>query len=88
MQKLRYDDISHNQSSLQLAEKPLCTRLDILKRHLNYTDLLTIFIYVPSRAAWLLTYEFRGGDSLCRLVKLSHTFAFQVSMSMFITTSK
>ncbi|KAK6022802.1 hypothetical protein OSTOST_11485 [Ostertagia ostertagi] len=65
----------------QLAERPMTSRLDLLKRHLNYSDLLVIFIYVPSRACWLLTYDWRGGDLLCRVVKMMHTVAFQVRSS-------
>uniref|UniRef100_A0A7E4V4L3 G_PROTEIN_RECEP_F1_2 domain-containing protein n=1 Tax=Panagrellus redivivus TaxID=6233 RepID=A0A7E4V4L3_PANRE len=68
----------------QIAERPTCTRLDILKRHLNYSDLLVLFIYVPSRACWLLTYDWRGGDLLCRLVKCLHTFAFQISSNVIV----
>ncbi|KAI6175647.1 7 transmembrane receptor [Aphelenchoides bicaudatus] len=68
----------------QLAERPVCTRLDILKRHLNYSDLIVLFIYVPSRGAWLLTYDWRGGDFLCRLVKFLHTFAFQISSNIIV----
>lgn len=67
-----------NQACFQLAERPMTSRLDLLKRHLNYSDLLVIFVYVPSRACWLLTYDWRGGDLLCRVVKMMHTVAFQV----------
>uniref|UniRef100_A0A914RP09 G-protein coupled receptors family 1 profile domain-containing protein n=1 Tax=Parascaris equorum TaxID=6256 RepID=A0A914RP09_PAREQ len=52
----------------QIAERPSATRLDILKRHLNYSDLLVLFVYVPSRACWLLTYDWRGGNFLCKLI--------------------
>uniref|UniRef100_A0A7I5EB49 G_PROTEIN_RECEP_F1_2 domain-containing protein n=1 Tax=Haemonchus contortus TaxID=6289 RepID=A0A7I5EB49_HAECO len=68
----------------QLAERPMASRLDLLKRHLNYTDLLVIFIYVPSRACWLLTYDWRGGDLLCRVVKMMHTVAFQSSSNVIV----
>ncbi|CAJ0931285.1 unnamed protein product, partial [Mesorhabditis belari] len=68
----------------QLAERPIHTRLDILKRHLNYSDLLVIFVYVPSRACWLLTYDWRGGDLLCKVVKFMHTFAFQSSSNVIV----
>ncbi|CAJ0604120.1 unnamed protein product [Cylicocyclus nassatus] len=68
----------------QLAERQVTSRLDLLKRHLNYTDLLVIFIYVPSRACWLLTYDWRGGDLLCRLVKMMHTVAFQSSSNVIV----
>ncbi|KAI6214136.1 G-PROTEIN-RECEP-F1-2 domain-containing protein [Aphelenchoides besseyi] len=68
----------------QLAERPICTRLDILKRHLNYSDLLVIFIYVPSRAAWLLTYDWRGGNFLCATLKMAHTLSFQISSNIIV----
>ncbi|KHJ97236.1 hypothetical protein OESDEN_02793 [Oesophagostomum dentatum] len=70
--------------AFQLAERQVTSRLDLLKRHLNYTDLLVIFVYVPSRACWLLTYDWRGGDFLCRLVKMMHTVAFQSSSNVIV----
>ncbi|CAI5447842.1 unnamed protein product [Caenorhabditis angaria] len=68
----------------QLSERPTSTRLDLLKRSLNYSDLLILFIFVPSRACWLLTYDWRGGDSLCKFVKMMHTFAFQSSSNVIV----
>ncbi|CAI2352275.1 unnamed protein product [Caenorhabditis sp. 36 PRJEB53466] len=68
----------------QLSERPTSTRLDLLKRSLNYSDLLVLFIYVPSRACWLLTYDWRGGDALCKIVKMLHTFAFQSSSNVIV----
>lgn len=64
----------------QITERPSATRLDILKRHLNYSDLLVLFIYVPSRVCWLLTYDWRGGNALCKIIKFLHTFSFQVKI--------
>ncbi|VIO87126.1 Uncharacterized protein BM_BM7226 [Brugia malayi] len=68
----------------QITERPSATRLDILKRHLNYSDLLVLFIYVPSRVCWLLTYDWRGGNSLCKIIKFLHTFSFQVSSNVIV----
>ncbi|KAL3081839.1 hypothetical protein niasHS_012781 [Heterodera schachtii] len=68
----------------QIAEKPISSRLDILKKHLNYSDLLVLFVYVPSRACWLVTYDWRGGDFLCRFIKFMHTFAFQISSNVIV----
>ncbi len=68
----------------QMLERPTSTRLDILRRHLNYSDLLVLFVYVPSRACWLLTYDFRGGNLLCKLVKFAHTLAFQISSNVIV----
>ncbi|VDO42422.1 unnamed protein product [Onchocerca flexuosa] len=67
-----------------ITERPSATRLDILKRHLNYSDLLVLFIYVPSRICWLLTYDWRGGNCLCKIIKFLHTFAFQVSSNVIV----
>ncbi|EFP00853.1 CRE-GNRR-8 protein [Caenorhabditis remanei] len=58
----------------QLSERPTSTRLDLLKRSLNYSDLLVLFIYVPSRACWLLTYDWRGGDQSCAEFLLPSSF--------------
>ncbi|CAB3405940.1 unnamed protein product [Caenorhabditis bovis] len=68
----------------QLHERPISTRLDLLKRSLNYSDLLILFIYVPSRACWLLTYDWRGGDLLCKIVKMMHNLAFQSSSNVIV----
>uniref|UniRef100_A0A0R3RXB8 G_PROTEIN_RECEP_F1_2 domain-containing protein n=1 Tax=Elaeophora elaphi TaxID=1147741 RepID=A0A0R3RXB8_9BILA len=68
----------------QIIERPTATRLDILKRHLNYSDLLVLFVYVPSRVCWLLTYDWRGGNTLCKIIKFLHTFSFQVSSNVIV----
>lgn len=41
----------------QLSERGVHTRLDLLKQHLNYSDLLVIFLYVPSRYNTNLTHR-------------------------------
>ncbi|CEF68184.1 Gonadotropin-releasing hormone receptor [Strongyloides ratti] len=68
----------------QNFERTTTTRLDILKRHLNYSDLLVLFIYVPSRVCWLVTYDWRGGDFLCKMIKFLHTFVFQISSNVIV----
>uniref|UniRef100_A0A0N5A1T6 G_PROTEIN_RECEP_F1_2 domain-containing protein n=1 Tax=Parastrongyloides trichosuri TaxID=131310 RepID=A0A0N5A1T6_PARTI len=68
----------------QNFERNTITRLDILKRHLNYSDLLVLFVYVPSRVCWLVTYDWRGGDFLCKTVKFLHTFVFQISSNVIV----
>ncbi len=57
-------------------------RLRILKRHLNFSDLLVIMIFTPSKVCWLLTYEWHGGLFLCKLLKFLHTFSFQISSNL------
>lgn len=68
----------------QLQEHPIGNRLDILKRHLNYTDLLVMFIYCPSRALWLITYDWRGGNALCKMVAFLHGLTFQISANVIV----
>uniref|UniRef100_A0A0K0EDP8 G_PROTEIN_RECEP_F1_2 domain-containing protein n=1 Tax=Strongyloides stercoralis TaxID=6248 RepID=A0A0K0EDP8_STRER len=68
----------------QNFERTTITRLDILKRHLNYSDLLVLFVYVPSRVCWLVTYDWRGGDLLCKIIKFLHTFVFQISSNVIV----
>uniref|UniRef100_A0A0K0FXJ7 Gonadotropin-releasing hormone receptor (inferred by orthology to a human protein) n=1 Tax=Strongyloides venezuelensis TaxID=75913 RepID=A0A0K0FXJ7_STRVS len=68
----------------QNFERTTTTRLDILKRHLNYSDLLVLFVYVPSRVCWLVTYDWRGGDFLCKLIKFLHAFVFQISSNVIV----
>uniref|UniRef100_A0AC35TNY8 G_PROTEIN_RECEP_F1_2 domain-containing protein n=1 Tax=Rhabditophanes sp. KR3021 TaxID=114890 RepID=A0AC35TNY8_9BILA len=75
---------AYSKNHFQNFEKDYVTRLDVLKRHLNLSDLLILFIYVPSRTCWLLTYDFRGGNLLCKLLKYSHTFSFQISSNVIV----
>ncbi|CAI4224394.1 unnamed protein product [Auanema sp. JU1783] len=69
---------------VQQREKPTISRLDLLKKHLNHADLTIIFVYVPSRICWILTYDWRGGDMLCKVVKFMHTFSFQASSNIIV----
>jgi len=36
----------------EMLSKTSITRLDLLKKHLNYSDLLVLFVYTPSRVCW------------------------------------
>ncbi|GMT26055.1 hypothetical protein PFISCL1PPCAC_17352, partial [Pristionchus fissidentatus] len=68
----------------QISERGVHSRLDLLKQHLNYSDLLVIFLYVPSRSLWLLTYDWRGGNLLCKLVKFGQSLSFQASSNVIV----
>lgn len=70
-----------NLVALQQLSEQATGRLDrllLLKQHLNFSDLLILFIYVPARICWTLTYAWRGGEFLCRLYKFFEALAFQV----------
>lgn len=43
---------------------------------------MIVFVYIPSRTCWLMTYDWRGGNLLCKLVKMFHTLAFQVPLAL------
>jgi hypothetical protein len=76
-----------NLVAFQQLNEQASSRLDrllLLKQHLNYSDLLILFVYAPSKICWILTYSWRGGDALCRVIKFTHTLGFQVII--FITS--
>src|SRR5271165_3908506 len=45
-----------------------CTRLLLLKIHLNITDMMVIFSYAIAEFCWLVTYDWRGGSVLCPVI--------------------
>ncbi|VDN02878.1 unnamed protein product, partial [Thelazia callipaeda] len=51
----------------------------LLRLHLNIADLLTIFIYTPTQIIWMATFQWYGGDVLCRICKFFHTFNFYLN---------
>ncbi len=59
-------------------------RMHLLKRHLNYSDLLVLMIYVPSEVCWLITYDWRGGIVMCKVTKFIHSICFQGSSNVIV----
>lgn len=59
-------------------------RMHLLKLHLNASDLLILFVYTASQICWLITYEWRGGPVLCKLVKFLHTLSFGISSNVIV----
>jgi hypothetical protein len=59
-------------------------QLHILKRHLNMSNMLVIFVYALSDLLWLLCYDWRAGQSLCRLVQFGRVFAFYASSNVIV----
>ncbi len=58
--------------------------MEQLKRQLNYSDLLVMFIYVPGRAFWLITYDWRAGSVFCKVFKFCHAFGLQLSSNVVV----
>ncbi|VDN54491.1 unnamed protein product [Dracunculus medinensis] len=51
----------------------------LLRLHLNIADLLTMFIYTPTQIIWMTTFQWHGGDLLCRICKFFYTFSFYLN---------
>ncbi|MFH4978817.1 hypothetical protein AB6A40_005526 [Gnathostoma spinigerum] len=51
----------------------------LLRINLNVADLLTMFIYTPTQIIWMTTYQWYGGDILCRVCKFFYTFSFYLN---------
>uniref|UniRef100_A0A9J2Q9B6 G-protein coupled receptors family 1 profile domain-containing protein n=1 Tax=Ascaris lumbricoides TaxID=6252 RepID=A0A9J2Q9B6_ASCLU len=51
----------------------------LLRIHLNIADLLTMFIYTPTQIIWMTTFQWYGGDILCRICKFFYTFSFYLN---------
>ncbi|KHN78253.1 Gonadotropin-releasing hormone receptor [Toxocara canis] len=51
----------------------------LLRIHLNIADLLTMFIYTPTQIIWMTTFQWYGGDVLCRVCKFFYTFSFYLN---------
>uniref|UniRef100_A0A914WH21 G-protein coupled receptors family 1 profile domain-containing protein n=1 Tax=Plectus sambesii TaxID=2011161 RepID=A0A914WH21_9BILA len=60
-------------------------RLLILRINLNIADLLTMFVYTLTQIVWMSTFQWYGGDILCRLCKFFYTFSFY--LNSFIVVS-
>lgn len=59
-------------------------RLALLRLHLNISDLMVLFIFVTSSICHKLTYQWRGGDFLCKLVKFLNSTSFQLSSNVMV----
>ncbi|CAI2353111.1 unnamed protein product [Caenorhabditis sp. 36 PRJEB53466] len=51
----------------------------LLRITLNLADLMTLFLYVPKQVIWLITYQWYGGEFLCRACAFFSTFSFYLN---------
>ena len=63
------------------------SRMHLLILHLSLADLFVAFCQVLPQIAWDITYRFKGGDFLCRLVKYFQGLAMFASSYVLITTA-
>uniref|UniRef100_A0A8R1HMI7 G_PROTEIN_RECEP_F1_2 domain-containing protein n=1 Tax=Caenorhabditis japonica TaxID=281687 RepID=A0A8R1HMI7_CAEJA len=51
----------------------------LLRITLNIADLMTLFLYIPKQVIWLITYQWYGGEILCRVCAFFSTFSFYLN---------
>lgn len=61
--------------------------MNTFKKHLNLADLIILFIFVTSEACWLVSWEWRGGIMLCKLVQFMRMMGFQISSNIIVCIS-
>lgn len=58
----------------------------LLKQHLNFSDLMIIFVFITYKLCLLVvSYQWNGGSLLCKLVNFLNVVAFQVSSNIIAT---
>lgn len=53
-------------------------RYDWLKLQLNVADLMVLVFYAFSKVIWTMTYDWRGGEMLCKLVRFMNVLSFHM----------
>ncbi len=61
---------------------PLKYAFMMLKLHLNISNLLTLLVYCPTAAGWLISYRWMAGDLMCRLVQFLWLFSFHLNSNI------
>ncbi|VDK46054.1 unnamed protein product [Anisakis simplex] len=51
----------------------------VLHVHLNISDLLVLFCYCFARFCWLVTYEWKAGQMMCKTMRFAESLSFSVS---------
>ncbi|KHN86988.1 Gonadotropin-releasing hormone II receptor [Toxocara canis] len=60
----------------------LAARLMSFKISLTVADLIVLFVYAPTQIIWISTYNWYGGDLLCRTTKFINTFSLHLTANM------
>ncbi|CAK5089568.1 unnamed protein product [Meloidogyne enterolobii] len=56
----------------------------LLKLNLNISDLLILLIHALGKLGWLITYEWKGGECLCRIFNFLSMFTLYLSSNIVI----
>ncbi|KJH43163.1 7 transmembrane receptor [Dictyocaulus viviparus] len=68
--------ISLRRSLSVLSKHKANSPILLLRINLNLADLCTLFVYVPKQIIWMITYQWYGGELLCRACSFFSTFSF------------
>ncbi|KAM3728522.1 G-protein coupled receptor [Dirofilaria immitis] len=60
----------------------LAARLIRFKISLTVADLIVLYVYAPTQIIWIITYNWYGGDFLCRTTKFINTFSLHLTANM------
>ncbi|EFO27138.1 hypothetical protein LOAG_01343 [Loa loa] len=60
----------------------LAARLVRFKISLTVADLIVLYVYAPTQIIWITTYNWYGGDFLCRATKFINTFSLHLTANM------
>jgi arginine vasopressin receptor 1A len=63
------------------------TRMYFYILHLSIADLVTAFFNVIPQLAWEITYRFKGGDELCRIIKFLQLLGPYLSSFILVLTA-
>lgn len=58
------------------------SRQTTLRLHLTIANLITVWVYGLSEIFWLITYSWKGGDMLCRVIQFCYTFCFYATSNL------
>ncbi|GMR56504.1 hypothetical protein PMAYCL1PPCAC_26699, partial [Pristionchus mayeri] len=57
----------------------------LLHINLNITDVLVLAVYSTGYVGWLITYEWRAGDLLCKIMRFSDVLIFSASSNIMVS---
>ena len=63
------------------------SRMHIFITHLSIADLLVAMLNILPQMAWDVTFRFRGGDAVCRLVKYVQVMVIYLSTYVLVMTA-
>ena len=55
-----------------------------LHLNLNLSDLFVLIFYCFGRLCWLLTYQWYGGDALCKAMRFAESLSFAISSNILV----